>query len=288
MKNIKNSALLFTVLFAFTNNSGIAQVKNSKTETVKIYGNCGMCETNIEKAGNVKKVARVDWNMNTQMATIIYDTTKTNQDEILKRIALAGYDSDKFLAPDDVYSNLHGCCQYERVAKISPKTEEATLKIDSTQLLANTMPIETQEVNELKLVYDNYFALKDALVNSDRKLASTIAKDLLSNIHAVNMSKLSTEAHSVWMEVMKDLIFDTEHIEKTKDLDSQRDHFMRLSKNMYSLMKVSKCEEPVFYQFCPMANDGKGANWLSKENTIKNPYYGAQMLGCGKTAETIK
>jgi hypothetical protein len=27
-------------------------------------------------------------------------------------------------------------------------------------------------------------------------------------------------------------------------------------------------------QFCPMAN-GKGANWLNKENAVKNPYYGS-------------
>lgn len=37
-----------------------------------------------------------------------------------------------------------------------------------------------------------------------------------------------------------------------------------------------------------MANDGKSANWLSKENPIKNPYYDSQMLTCGKTVETIK
>ena len=87
---------------------------------------------------------------------------------------------------------------------------------------------------------------------------------------------------------MKDLAFDAEHIAKTKDITRQRDHFMRLSKNMYELIKVSKQETPVYYQHCPMANKGKGANWLSKENVIKNPYYGSQMLTCGSTVETIK
>ncbi len=53
---------------------------------------------------------------------------------------------------------------------------------------------------------------------------------------------------------------------------------------MYTLLKVAKYEEPVYYQYCPM----KDSNWLSKEETIKNPYYGAQMLSCGKTVETIK
>ena len=37
-----------------------------------------------------------------------------------------------------------------------------------------------------------------------------------------------------------------------------------------------------------MANNGKGANWLSKENKVQNPYYGSVMLTCGKVVETIK
>jgi hypothetical protein len=38
------------------------------------------------------------------------------------------------------------------------------------------------------------------------------------------------------------------------------------------LLKVAKYEMPVYVQFCPMANDGEGANWLSKENAVKNPF----------------
>ena len=74
----------------------------------------------------------------------------------------------------------------------------------------------------------------------------------------------------------------------TKDISQQREHFTTLSKNIYLLIKVSKQETPTFYQHCPMYNKGKGADWLSKENEIKNPYYGVQMLSCGKTVETIK
>ena len=73
------------LLFSFS--SCNAQIKNTKTESVKIYGNCEMCEKTIETAGSVKKIANVDWNKDTKMATITYDSTKTNQDEILKRIA---------------------------------------------------------------------------------------------------------------------------------------------------------------------------------------------------------
>jgi hypothetical protein len=61
-----------------------------------------------------------------------------------------------------------------------------------------------------------------------------------------------------------------------------------LSKHLSAVMKVSKSALPIYYQYCPMANKGKGANWLSMENKIKNPYYGTQMLTCGKVLETIQ
>jgi len=295
MKSIK-ILMAITVLLSFT--ACNAQIKNAKTESVKIYGNCGMCETTIEKAGNKKKIAKVDWNKDTKMATITYDAKKTNQDEILKRIALSGYDSDKFLAPDDVYTKLPGCCQYDRVKKVVAKIETPRVeaKVDdhsghnhSTTATTTEKPAETkQDVQQLKAVFDNYFAVKDALVKTDGNTSSTKAKELLTAVNAVKMDKLTTEEHTVWMKVMKDLAFDAEHIADTKEASHQRDHFMPLSKNMYALIKVSKTETPTYYQFCPMANDGKGANWLSKENAVKNPYYGNQMLTCGKVVETIK
>ena len=272
------------LLFSFS--SCNAQMKNVKTETVKIYGNCEMCEKTIEGAGNVKKVAEVDWNKDSKMATITYDSTKTNQDEILKRIALAGYDSDKFLAPDDVYSKLAGCCQYERVNKTAIVS---TAVIEDHSMHNQENVVETkQEVNQLKTIFESYFTLKDALIKSDGKLSATLAKDLLTNINSVKMDKLSSEEHSVWMKVMSSIKSNSEKIAATTSIEKQRIVFMDLSANFYDLLKVSKQDYSIYYQNCPMYNDGKGANWLSKENAVKNPYYGSQMLTCGKTIETIK
>ena len=269
-----------------------AQIKNAKTETVKIYGNCGMCETKIENAGNIKKVAKVDWDQDSKMATLTYDTTKTNADEILKRIALAGYDSDKFLAPDDVYDNLHGCCQYDRVAKVPVKEEikvEETTEIHNNHVNHNeTSKMVLQEVNQLKVVFDNYFVVKDAMISSDGNTTSIASKELLTAINNVKMDKLDMDVHMVWMKVVNQIKKDTELISKSKDINKQRNHFTTLSKDIYSLLKVAKYEVPVYFQHCPMYNDGKGANWLSKENAVKNPYYGSMMLTCGKTVETIK
>lgn len=269
-----------------------AQIKNTKTEMVKVYGNCGMCKTTIEKAGNIKKIAKVDWNQEKQMATLTYDASATTQDEILKRIALAGYDSDKFLAPDDVYNNLHGCCQYDRVAKVAVKEETkadtATENHNNHRNHTETTKDEAQEVNQLKAVFDNYFVVKDALISSDGNATSVASKELFTAISNVKMEKLEMDVHVVWMKVLNQIKEDAEHIADTKDIKHQRDHFTTLSKDIYELLKVAKYDVPVYFQFCPMYNGGKGANWLSKENTVKNPYYGSMMLSCGKTVETIK
>ena len=293
MKSISKILVAITVLLSFT--SCNAQIKNAKTETVKIYGNCGMCEKAIEKAGNLKKIAKVDWNVDTKMATITYDSKKTNQDAILKRIALSGYDSDKFLAPDNAYSKLPGCCQYDRVAKVPVKVDAVSganksehSETTNHENHTETPKVEVQEANQLKAVFENYFAIKDALVKTDGNTASTKAKELLSAINTVKMEKLSMDEHMVWMKELSNLKEDAEHISDTKDAGHQRDHFTTLSISIYKLIKVSKQDTPTYLQHCPMANDGKGADWLSKENTVKNPYYGSMMLSCGKTIETIK
>jgi copper chaperone CopZ len=290
MKLISQLLVAITVLLSFTVCN--AQIKNSVSnpsdselakQTVKVFGNCGMCKTTIEKVGSLKNTAKVDWDADTNMATLTYDAKQTNQDAILKRIALAGYDSEKFLAPDKAYSNLPGCCQYEREAKTEVKSEEPKMAMSNTATVA-----ETQKTNQLQPVFDSYFELKDVLVKTDGNSASAKASALLTFINNVKMDKLEIEIHMVWMKILKNLKEDTQSIANTKDVKKQRDHFDTLSLNMYNLIKASKQETPTYLQHCPMANDGKGADWLSKENTIKNPYYCSMMLTCGKTVETIK
>ncbi|NRT13955.1 copper chaperone CopZ [Flavobacterium sp. 28A] len=112
MKSIKNGLIAITLLLSVT--AATAQIKNVKTETVKIFGNCGMCETKIEKAGTQKNIALVDWDKDSKMATLTYDSSKTTREEILKRIAAVGYDSEKFQATKTAYNALPGCCQYDR------------------------------------------------------------------------------------------------------------------------------------------------------------------------------
>ena len=270
-----------------------SQANNSIVENVKINGDCLTCKAAIEKAGFERKIAKVDWDIESKTARITYDPNKTNIEVVLKRIALAGYDNQSFLAPDAAYDKLPDSCKYARTGKHAPiSTHTANEKNagNSTHhtpdLVDQTTPL--QEANPLQDVFNQYFSVKDALVSSDGNLTSQKARDLLNSISAIKMEKLKGEIHTAWMKVLENLKQDAQHINATKDLDHQRDHFMSLSKNMYVLMKVVNPTEKIYYQFCPMANDGKGANWLSKDKEIKNPYYGSKMLSCGRNVETIE
>ncbi|EKF53808.1 hypothetical protein I215_15663, partial [Galbibacter marinus] len=44
-------------------------------------------------------------------------------------------------------------------------------------------------------------------------------------------------------------------------------------------------ENTLYQQFCPMYDGGSA--WLSLSKDIKNPYYGSQMLNCGKVQKEI-
>ena len=249
-----------------------------------------MCKETIETAAFKKKEAKAEWDKDTKIVSLTFDSTKTNADAILKRIAYAGYDNINFLAPDDVYAKLPECCQYDR-----PKREVAQAAIQTTDTAIATeqttsAPIEETKpaVNPLSEVYTAYFSIKDALTKDDGNTAAAKAKELYKAIEAVKMEKLKTDEHTVWMKVLEDLKFHTTHISETKEAAHQREHFASLSKNMHEVIKAIKPDYTVYYDFCPMYNDNKGANWLSKESAIKNPFYGSQMLTCGSVKETIK
>jgi copper chaperone CopZ len=285
-----------------------AQISNAKTEIIHIYGNCGMCKKTIEKAAFQKGEAKAEWNEDSKMAEITFDTKKTTSDAILKRIAEVGYDSEKYRADDAVYAKLHGCCQYERPKTMAETTGDVQPSVQTAEVLAPATPptptpakpemtkktavtmVEKREKsteNPLFDVYSCYFELKDALITSDGNVSAAKAKALFKSIHAVKMDDLATDAKAAWLKFQPKLSLDVEQIKDTTEIEHQREHFATLSTNMYALMKVAKPETEVFYDHCPMYNEGKGGNWLSKEEAIKNPFYGSSMLTCGKITEKV-
>lgn len=110
---MKTLLKLFAIIVLFSN-VACAQSKSVKTEAVKVWGNCNMCKKTIEEAADLKGVKNAEWNKDTKVLTVSYDTTKITLDDIQKKIAAAGYDTEKFKADDKAYDELHGCCKYDR------------------------------------------------------------------------------------------------------------------------------------------------------------------------------
>ena len=92
------------------------------------------------------------------------------------------------------------------------------------------------------------------------------------------------------MDLADDLKEHAEHIgANAGKIAHQREHFVMLSKDVADLIKTfGNGGQTLYKDFCPMANNGKGAIWISELKEIKNPYQGSKMLTCGSVKETLK
>lgn len=143
--------------------------------------------------------------------------------------------------------------------------------------------------NQLREVFNVYIQLKEALVNDNAIEAQTIAKKVNQSLAKVDMKLLSNEkAHNHWMTIQKELKSSASAIEKDSDIAVQRGHFKHLSAHITSSIKLFGINQKVYNEFCPMADNNKGAYWLSLEEDIRNPYYGQVMLKCGEVREIIE
>jgi copper chaperone CopZ len=104
-------ALIITTLFGITESNIYAKPK--KVE-FKVFGNCGMCKSRIEKALKVEGVESAVWDEDTKIASVVFDQSKVSEEQFHKIAAKVGHDTEKYRASDEDYSKLPGCCKYER------------------------------------------------------------------------------------------------------------------------------------------------------------------------------
>jgi len=123
MKTTKNLAFAACILILASCSIDVApdnkeqlgkNLANATTATFKVWGNCEMCEETIEGSLKAPGIALADWNSETKQISVNYDSTVISLDDIQKRIAASGYDTEKYKADEEAYANLHECCQYER------------------------------------------------------------------------------------------------------------------------------------------------------------------------------
>jgi len=114
--------LLHIILLSLLFLPGVSSAKDRDviTANYQVNGVCEQCKARIESSAYTKGVKFAEWNVDTHILSLKYDSSKTSADIILKNIATAGHDNEKYTAADQDYNKLPSCCRYRTVNKQRP------------------------------------------------------------------------------------------------------------------------------------------------------------------------
>ena len=164
-------------------------------------------------------------------------------------------------------------------------TSEKTI----TKTTGETVALSKEAKAAVEKLVDQYLLVKNALVKDNFTEASNQAKALQKAVTGTSMGLFNGDNHNKWMEYQKRITAQTTQFLQTKKIDEARTVFIELSNILIEMTYDFGPFEQTFYvQYCPMANQNKGAEWLSVSKTVENPYYGSRMLGCGEVLKTIQ
>lgn len=188
---------------------------------------------------------------------------------------------------------INGTFTVDAVAQLQGKNSMMSPKKEALKKEKTTFPEKTSVSpvfkTQLSRVFETYISLKDAFVLSDAKKVSNQALQILSSLEKVQMSLLkSSETHTFWMHKAPKIKTLLEKIKSEQEIDKQRASFVLVSNEVIALANYFGVPKIIYVQHCPMANGNKGADWLSLEEAIQNPYFGDKMLRCGSVTQTLK
>jgi len=154
---------------------------------------------------------------------------------------------------------------------------------DSKEMESEQTVLNSTAKKALIPVYESYFKLKNALTSDDLTTANQAIIDLKKSLKMIDMKLFKGEAHQVWIDFNQKLIAE---LNEAKTIDQTRNSFMKISKSMIGMNGTFQpMDYPIYIQHCPMANNNKGADWMSKDKEVKNPYFGSSMLSCGEVKQ---
>jgi Cu(I)/Ag(I) efflux system membrane fusion protein len=173
-------------------------------------------------------------------------------------------------------------CGHKAPANLHPSNPESSLPAAET-LLASEM-------------LHHYYQLKDALVATRNKDADDAAgkmkasilrlrQELGNNKDSTGVRGITIQKETDSMLIQLDLILSV----KDESCEVKRLYFKPLSNLTYRFLKTVDIKNiQAYHQYCPMALNEQGADWLSASPKIENPYFGQKMLTCGELIDTIK
>ena len=115
----------------------------------------------------------------------------------------------------------------------------------------------------------HYLKLSSSLADSDLKQALKQAEKLADQVNSSPFNALQPSASTM---------------KKAAGLSQLRETFSVFSDSLSALVKSGKLKpaESLYLVHCPMAFNDKGADWISDVPKVINPYFGDEMLHCGK------
>ena len=147
---------------------------------------------------------------------------------------------------------------------------------------------ETPEAfrEQLGKVVEAYLPLKDQMVATEVADAALLVP-LAESFDGVDMGLVSGEAHDYWMEQLAALRGHADVLAERADIDAQREQFGYLSRALINALTAFGVDGSYYVQHCPMAFDNAGADWISDEEQIRNPYFGDLMMKCGMVTDEL-
>ena len=140
---------------------------------------------------------------------------------------------------------------------------------------------------EMDSVLIRYFDLKDALVESDSELSKEKAEELSGFTGEVMDDVLEAENQGLWLGIARVIQTESGNLIAEDDIDEQRIYFERISEAMIRMVEdFNPVGYTVYHQSCPMVRNGS-ADWLSREEEIRNPYHGDRMMNCGEIIQEL-
>ena len=149
------------------------------------------------------------------------------------------------------------------------------------------MILPDEQLNAMQPLFKAYFGMKDALSKDDLKEAKNNGILIVKILNKMNLD-INGGHEKHWKLFRSDVLKQMEHIEHGSDFESVRDIFWSVSKSFIHYAEMTHSfKGTVYVQYCPMADDNKGASWLSTDSSIKNPYFGSAMLECGEIVNKL-
>ncbi|RYM33255.1 DUF3347 domain-containing protein [Brumimicrobium glaciale] len=164
------------------------------------------------------------------------------------------------------------------------KPSQSTEQVNSSE-----QEEDKKKEDNLSSILSSYFEMSENLTNDSAAEAAKSSKKLRVALKDFQGADLSNKEYKEVDEIMKSSIEHAEHItENAGDIHHQREHLVMLSLDMKDLIEIVGTDQKVYEAYCPMANNNKGAIWITNKNVVENPYMGQSMPKCGKINGEIK